>query len=62
MPRLILLRHAKSAWPDGAPDVDRPLAKRGREAAPRMGGYLAEEGLIPDLVLVSPARRARSLA
>lgn len=59
MRRLLLLRHAKSAWPAGTSDLDRPLAPRGREAAPRMGRYLAEEGLLPDLVLVSPARRTR---
>ena len=59
MRRLLLLRHAKSAWPDGTADVDRPLAERGRNAAPRMGAYIADEGLAPDLALVSPARRAR---
>ncbi|MCO5092122.1 histidine phosphatase family protein [Bosea sp. (in: a-proteobacteria)] len=57
MRRLMLLRHAKSNWPTGVADRDRPLAARGREAAPVMGGYLAEELLLPDLVLVSPARR-----
>jgi phosphohistidine phosphatase len=55
--RLLLLRHGKSAWPDGLDDLERPLAQRGREAAQRMGVYLAEEGLAPDLALVSPARR-----
>jgi phosphohistidine phosphatase len=55
--RLLLLRHGKAAWPDGVDDMDRPLARRGREAARRMGAYLAEEGLVPDLALVSPARR-----
>jgi phosphohistidine phosphatase len=59
MRRLMLLRHAKSAWSDGVADFDRPLAKRGREAAPRMGAYLSEEQLLPDLALVSPARRAQ---
>lgn len=59
MRRLMLLRHGKSEWPDGMKDIDRPLAKRGREAVPRMGAYLAEEQLYPDLALVSPARRAR---
>ena len=57
MLRLMLLRHAKSNWPAGVADRDRPLAARGREAAPLMGGYLAEELLLPDLVLISPARR-----
>jgi phosphohistidine phosphatase len=59
MRRLMLLRHAKSAWSDGVADRDRPLAARGREAAPQMGAYLAEEQLFPDLALVSPARRTR---
>ncbi|SFV11518.1 phosphohistidine phosphatase [Methylobacterium sp. 174MFSha1.1] len=59
MRRLILLRHAKSDWPDGASDVDRPLAPRGQEAAPKMAAYLAEQGLVPDRVLVSPARRTQ---
>jgi len=59
MRRLILLRHAKSNWPEGVADRERPLAIRGREAAPVMGRYLADELLLPDLVLVSPARRTQ---
>lgn len=57
MRRLMLLRHAKSSWPPNLADRDRPLAARGREAAPLMGGYLAEQLLLPDLVLISPAKR-----
>lgn len=57
MRRLLLLRHAKSDWSAGAPDLDRPLNARGRRAAPRMGAYLAAEGLRPEHVMVSPARR-----
>ncbi|PPD15459.1 MAG: phosphoglycerate mutase [Methylobacterium sp.] len=57
--RLILMRHAKSAWPAGVADFDRPLAARGREAAPLMGGWLARKGLKPDLVWVSAAKRTR---
>ncbi|MBY5866487.1 SixA phosphatase family protein [Rhizobium leguminosarum] len=57
--RLILLRHAKSAWPDGVADRERPLADRGRKAAPVIGAYMLREKLIPDLALVSPARRAQ---
>ena len=57
MLRLLLLRHAKAAWPSGVHDTERPLAKRGRVAALRMAQYLKDEGLVPDLVLVSPARR-----
>ena len=57
MRRLMLLRHAKSGWPGGVADIDRPLATRGRDAAPLVARHLADEGLVPDLVLVSPARR-----
>lgn len=57
MRRLMLLRHAKSNWPTGVADRDRPLAARGREAGPIMGRYLADELLLPDLVLISPAKR-----
>jgi len=55
----MLLRHAKSAWPEGVPDRDRPLATRGRKAASLIGEYMAREGLVPDLVLVSPSRRTQ---
>ncbi len=55
----MLLRHAKSNWPAGMADGERPLAARGREAAPVMGRYLADELLLPDLVLISPARRTQ---
>jgi phosphohistidine phosphatase len=56
--RLVLLRHAKSDWPD-VPDHDRPLAKRGRRDAPRVGRWLARSGYLPDAVVCSTARRAR---
>ncbi len=60
MRRLLLLRHAKSSWSEpGARDLDRPLNRRGQEAAPRIGAYLARHRLIPDRVLCSTARRAR---
>jgi phosphohistidine phosphatase len=55
---LVLFRHAKSAWPD-VPDHERPLAGRGIRAAPVMGRWLRDAGLVPDLVLCSTARRAR---
>jgi phosphohistidine phosphatase len=59
MPELLLLRHAKSDWKDRSlGDFDRPLASRGRRAAPLMGDWLAERHLAPDLVLCSTARRA----
>jgi phosphohistidine phosphatase len=57
--RLILLRHAKSAWPDGVPDQDRPLAPRGRRDAPAAGRWLRKSDHVPNRVLCSTARRAR---
>ncbi|TKT81380.1 histidine phosphatase family protein [Aquamicrobium sp. LC103] len=60
MKTLLLLRHAKSSWDDPAlDDFDRPLARRGRAAAPLMGRLLAERAWVPDLALVSPALRTR---
>jgi phosphohistidine phosphatase len=57
--RLLVFRHAKSDWSDPRlEDFDRPLAARGRRAAAAMGIYIADEGLAPDLVLCSAARRA----
>ena len=57
---LSILRHAKSSWENpGAKDFDRPLAKRGEAAAPRMGAFMAKKGLTPDRILCSPAVRAR---
>lgn len=55
---LILLRHAKSAWPEGIPDAQRPLAGRGRRDAPAVGRWLREQATTIDLVLCSPAVRA----
>jgi phosphohistidine phosphatase len=57
MRRLILLRHTKSDWPAGMVDFERPLAARGRRAAPLMGRLLIDRGLVPDRVVVSPAAR-----
>jgi phosphohistidine phosphatase len=64
MPReLLILRHAKSDWDSVATgDFDRPLAKRGKSDAPKVGAWLYREGLVPDLVVSSPAERAKQTA
>lgn len=60
---LWLLRHAKSDWNSSvSKDFDRPLNPRGRRDAPRMGRWMARQGLIPDHVVASPARRSRETA
>ena len=57
MKALFILRHAKSSWTEqDLPDHDRPLNKRGKNDAPRMGKLLKDEDLIPDLILSSTAR------
>jgi phosphohistidine phosphatase len=63
MKTLLLLRHAKSSWKDEAlDDHDRPLNRRGKRDAPRMGQLLRDEKLLPDLILCSSARRCRKTA
>lgn len=60
---LLLLRHAKSSWKQtDLADHDRPLKRRGQNAALRMGRLMQEESLIPDVVLCSTAVRARQTA
>ena len=54
--RLLLVRHAQAAA--GPVDAERPLTKRGALHAAAIGSWLAQAGLVPDRVLVSPARRA----
>jgi phosphohistidine phosphatase len=56
---LVLIRHAKAANPEDVADVQRPLTARGQADAAAAGTWLAAEGLFPDVVLCSPARRAR---
>jgi phosphohistidine phosphatase len=56
--RIILMRHAKSSWKSNAPnDHARPLNKRGRRDAPRVGAYLAELGWTPDWIVSSDSTR-----
>lgn len=60
MKRLTILRHAKSDWGDAKlDDFDRPLNDRGWKAARRMGSELKHRGIKFDLIIASPAARAR---
>ena len=60
---LILIRHAKSSWDDPtADDHARVLNARGRRAAPAIGGWLAQHGYQPDLILCSDAARTQETA
>ncbi len=63
MKTLYIVRHAKSSWSDPlADDFDRPLNERGKRDAPKMGKRLKEKGILPSLMITSPAKRARSTA
>lgn len=63
MKQLIILRHAKSSWKNGAlGDVDRPLSDRGDRDAPRMGKRLLSRHARPGLLLASHATRAQRTA
>lgn len=63
MRELILLRHAHAdAAPLDGSDVDRPLSARGRAEASQAAVRLLGQGLVPDLVLFSPAVRTRETA
>jgi phosphohistidine phosphatase len=60
MARITLFRHAKAEYPlAGKDDYNRTLAPRGRRNADRMGRFILENNLIPDLVIVSGAARTR---
>ena len=59
---LLLLRHGKSDWSKDVGDKQRPLKKRGRKNAFRMGKWLLEQNLVPDFILSSPAERALATA
>jgi phosphohistidine phosphatase len=60
--RLILIRHCKSDWESGVDDHDRPLNRRGQNAATALGEWMNKQNLRPDLWLVSSALRTRATA
>jgi phosphohistidine phosphatase len=63
MKRIYLVRHAKSSWKDPRlTDINRPLNKRGKKDAPFMGDQLNKNQIKPDLILSSPANRAKNTA
>lgn len=63
MKTLYILRHAKSSWEfEELSDHDRPLNKRGRSDAPLIGRELSSRGILPELIISSPAVRAISTA
>jgi phosphohistidine phosphatase len=64
MKTLIIVRHTKSGRKDDPTidDHDRPLNKRGKLDAPKLGTLIRDEGIVPDLILSSTAKRAKKTA
>ena len=63
MKTLYLIRHAKSSWEDDTlSDFHRPLNRRGKTDAPKMGRLFKEKGILPDTIISSPALRALTTA
>ncbi len=63
MKKLYLVRHAKSSWDDPSlSDFERPLNRRGEKDAPLIAEALAKRHILPDLILCSPAKRAKETA
>ncbi len=63
MKTLYIIRHAKSSWSSSAKsDFERPLNKRGERDAPIMGDMLKQKNILPDLIIASPANRAKTTA
>jgi len=60
---IYLVRHAKSYWGDQSlSDFDRPLNKRGKSDAPFMGNILNKKKVLPEVIISSPAKRAKKTA
>lgn len=62
MKEFVICRHAKSDWSTGQPDFYRPLNKRGMRDAPKLGEMLQQFEFVPDLIISSPANRAKTTA
>ncbi len=63
MKTLLLVRHAKSSWDTpGMKDFDRPLNERGKGDAPEMAKRVKDKGINIDLLVSSPAKRAKKTA
>lgn len=62
MKKIFIVRHAKSDWDNNLIDFERPLSERGHEDAPVMAELIKALGESPDLIISSPANRAKTTA
>jgi len=56
---LSLLRHGKAPHPEGVPDRERPLGRRGRAEVAQTARRIRDRGLVPTLILSSTSQRTR---
>lgn len=62
MKKLLLIRHAKATHESGYADFDRPLKQSGKLDAVFMAGVLRGQGIIPEIIVTSPALRTLTTA
>ncbi|HOY52795.1 MAG TPA: histidine phosphatase family protein [Prolixibacteraceae bacterium] len=62
MKQLVLVRHAKAVQYDYENDFSRELTPRGLEDAVKVSLHLREQGIVPRLIISSPAVRALQTA
>lgn len=62
MKKLLLIRHAKATHDTGYEDFERPLKKSGLTDAAMIAARLREDGIVPQIIVTSPALRAQSTA
>ncbi|WP_178945373.1 histidine phosphatase family protein [Kocuria sp. TGY1127_2] len=56
---LMIMRHAEADMPWGTSDFDRPLTANGHADAPRVGRWMVENGVVPEMIITSSALRTR---
>lgn len=60
MKNIYFIRHAKSSWKElNCSDFNRGLNKRGKNDIPKMANRLKKANIIPELIISSPAKRAK---
>ncbi len=63
MKRVFVIRHGKSSWENPAwKDLERPLRKKGKKRTERIAKFLKVNGFRPDIIITSPAKRAKMTA
>ncbi len=62
MKKLLLIRHAKAEKDTAGKDIDRPLKYTGMQDAAFMADRIRDNGIIPQVIITSPALRTKTTA